>query len=1127
MFTPRRNSPAKGSPFVSPYERSTRSPFGQGGSVTRSGRPRARPSPSIYESGLVSGKIHASSFTLEEAATHKVISYGQTLPVQVTEALSRRSPAPVSCQLDPSGWAWLVNRKQLLIWKYVPSVANKTISCCELCLPTSELHHKAKLTCIIPADSGDNPYSSKDVLASVINVSPEGIIRFWPNISTPGLFVEASAGHKGKEFHTLAPLPPHGYALLTSDGEILLVRPNQTSIICRSISESAGLLSGIGRRMSSFLLGSQSPSENLHSPILVVGPGGIETKQRHFYVLTNGNLQKWEIMDGKEKLLSQVDLLEKLNSEVFNVLGIDPEALVKIKPLDITSTGYCIAVLASAVIRTINGLSLVLLLGTIQSSGKDFSHSFESLIPIEQSADILDENDIPEFELLIPPGRYQAFIFNKNIITANPVSEVKSYLAEVKFPNDSAKVVGGGSYGTDAVFLSRRHGLFSVIAYYKDSPSSVLQINTGRDTTSAMDSVERDASQIITQPNEDLKDSLTRAFYKHSEGNTFEANEIVSMISSEDTLDEAVVAIGKEIVDAIPASDPRWAQHSTSSGQASTDSVLILRQLEDKARVFDFFLKFLNSVEIFDKLTTCQANGEVFYTKFRLCEQAEKLSAAQALQMINLKEDNFVQHVIKAVVENRIEDSPGNHLTYQDIFFREVTRIQELFPTLIEHEDNVLTHQTSVKKQIDVIIHVNNILISALKDAWLYRQSKASFYQPNTENMEIIEYIPWTAKNDQSGLRSVLKKQIEMTVDKALVNTDNTVTSKTLLQQMVDLSDLLLDGYITQLQFLKATKNDCSQLQFEFENERKSVLDPLIDQEHYKMALALAEKYEDFAVMIKICEKEGNYEKIEKYKMTLADKGFLDFLFKWYLDKGEIGKLLSQGTSPQLETFLSSHHHLSWLHLIGTGEFEKASEILRRSARNESTFLARKKTMLSIGKLCLLASEEDVENLAEDLGGIQNELDVILHQETLPALVVENSGIEANEMPPLSVEDLIELYTGDKNTDADEYDFKRALDLVEFVEPFRRTFLWNNIWYRSILKDNWVGKVPTNPLAKVQDTVFYRCAKLFSDQTSEIQNFLPSFDVLQSSEELRRRGLTTNDNFVFLMKAFYESIALG
>ena len=45
-----------------------------------------------------------------------------------------------------------------------------------------------------------------------------------------------------------------------------------------------------------------------------------------------------------------------------------------------------------------------------------------------------------------------------------------------------------------------------------------------------------------------------------------------------------------------------------------------------------------------------------------------------------------------------------------------------------------------------------------------------------------------------------------------------------------------------------------------------------VEQEHYKMALALAEKYEDYTLMISICEKEGNSEKIEKYKATLADK---------------------------------------------------------------------------------------------------------------------------------------------------------------------------------------------------------------------------------------------------------------
>ena len=38
------------------------------------------------------------------------------------------------------------------------------------------------------------------------------------------------------------------------------------------------------------------------------------------------------------------------------------------------------------------------------------------------------------------------------------------------------------------------------------------------------------------------------------------------------------------------------------AGTATTDSVLIMRQLQDKEQVFDFFLKFLNDMEIFDKV---------------------------------------------------------------------------------------------------------------------------------------------------------------------------------------------------------------------------------------------------------------------------------------------------------------------------------------------------------------------------------------------------------------------------------------------------------------------------------------------------------------------------------------------
>ncbi|XP_065057550.1 nuclear pore complex protein Nup133-like isoform X2 [Rhopilema esculentum] len=1136
MFTPKRDSPGRGSPYGSPYDRQKMSPFANGSSVTRSGKPRggSRPSLGMYESSLVSGKSHGTPITIEEAPTHRVMSYGKALPVQVSESLSKRSSGQITCKLDMNGWAWLVNGKSLLVWKYVPSLLNKNISCCELPLPTSDLYHKARLTCVMPLDTGDGQQHPRDSMASVVNISPGGTIRFWPNIANPSIFVESSAGHRGKEFHCLAALPPHGCILMTADGEVLLVSPNQAGVICRSIIESAGLLSGVGRKMSSFLFGNASSSVALHLPKLSVAPKGEATNKRQYYSLLNGNLQKWELAEGREKLLSQIDLLDKLEKEIFNVIEIDRDALVKIEPLDITSSVYSVTILASVVVRIIDGLKVILLLGTLQSSGKDIASSFDSLVPLEYAIEIEDESAVPEFELVVPPGSYQVFVFNRDVITVSPVSEYKNTSVDVKFPNESSKVVGGGCYGTDAVFLSKRHGLFIVVAYHKDSPSSVLQMEPLSETkasematsSASMDITEVSGARESGNSEKNLEDVIREAFYKHCEDKIFEATEIISMIPSEAKINEVVVGIGREIIDAIPASDPRWAQHALQgAGQATTDSVLIMRQLKDKERVFEYFLKFLDDVEIFDKLTICHDENNHCYTKFKLCEQAEKLNAAQALQTINLKEDALIQEVIKSVVHQRDIDVMGDHLTDQDIFFREVSKISELFPALVVYEEEALSQFTSMKKQIELISDVNNIIIAALKNSWLYRQSKASFFHPTSENIEVIEYIPWTATNDAKGIRTVLKKQILLTEDKALANTDNPNISKNLLQQAVDLSDLLLDGYVTQLQFLKATKNDCGQLQLEFETERKSAIEPLIQQEHYKMALALAEKYKDFALMIEICDREGNHEKLEKYKATLVSEGFLDFLFKWYLDRGELGKLLTESSSSQLEKFLSSHHHLSWLHFIGNGEYEKASDVLKRTAKGERSFLARKKTMLSIAKLCLLATEEDSPSIPRDLEEIQNHLDVILHQETLPAAVVENAGIDPNSMPPLTVEDLIELYTGENNTDANEYDFKRALDLVPFVDPLKKQKLWNRIWCRSIIRDDWNRNLAPDPLTAVQGTVFCKCARLFHQETSDVLTVLPTLDVLQSSEELQGYELSSNDNFMFLIKAFYESLA--
>lgn len=52
-------------------------------------------------------------------------------------------------------------------------------------------------------------------------------------------------------------------------------------------------------------------------------------------------------------------------------------------------------------------------------------------------------------------------------------------------------------------------------------------------------------------------------------------------------------------------------------------------------------------------------------------------------------------------------------------------------------------------------------------------------------------------------------------------------------------------------------------------------------------------------------------------------QNFADFLFRWYMEKGKRGKLLSQPAAQhqQLASFLHSHQHLSWLHHVHVHDY--------------------------------------------------------------------------------------------------------------------------------------------------------------------------------------------------------------
>lgn len=82
---------------------------------------------------------------------------------------------------------------------------------------------------------------------------------------------------------------------------------------------------------------------------------------------------------------------------------------------------------------------------------------------------------------------------------------------------------------------------------------------------------------------------------------------------------------------------------------------------------------------------------------------------------------------------------------------------------------------------------------------------------------------------------------------------------------------------------------------------------------------------------------------------------------------------------------------------------------------------------------------------------------------------------------------IFQLYTGDDNNEADTVDFKKALDLLEYLpttgadpEELRqeKEDLRLKIWARSVLRNPWASLDTDNPINVIAETVFFRLVKL-------------------------------------------------
>ncbi|XP_041108732.1 nuclear pore complex protein Nup133 [Polyodon spathula] len=1074
-----------------------------------------------------------------EAVNYDVKTFGSSLPVKVMEALTMaEAEDQLTVRVDERGWAWLVFGEKLIIWKIGQTAVAKFSVCKELQLPPSEFSCLADLVAIsCPSNAGDvAPVQAISVMA----VSREGTARYWPNLAHEGSYSDTAVDLCGNLGNFLIALKGSGFVLSSSKNHLVRLGPDSSGKLQqRTLQQGQGVLSGIGRRVSSLFGMLATPTDvTLHSLLW-------DKEKDCLYTLTSSNVNKWEVDENSERQVFSWDISRTLKENIADAIwGSESnyeeiKAGVNVKYLDLQLGQDGLVILAAAWHPRDTPCVAYYSLVTVEDQGYHMSDEL-SVEVTKYNPPFQSEEELLNCQFVLPRFSGQAaYLFTEELVFACSTGTGRGAVPEEKisfsFPGD--RLLGAGCCADLPVFFSRNSGLLAVVARESASilPEDMEDSLSSSVTGAAVEAtLLESSSRMETIAQEDKTKILKAAFLRFCRRDILGAQSMVDEIFPPDSdldadaeLDRTVIQVSVDLVDDYPSSDPRWAESVPDETVGfSQTSLILLHQLEDKMKAHCFFIDFLLQVGLFERLGTAQVRGIPLATRLLLCEHGEKLSAAIVLKNHHSKLPDQVNAGILIALNKKGTDIPPS-LTPADVFFREVSQIDSIFECFLVEEERVLkeVHVETVE-WAQIVVDLNNIIKDMLQAAGQYRQTQASRYQNTDSSKKEPEYIPWTASSGVAGVRTVIVRQHEIIL-KAVYPQADTVLRNTLSEQLVALLDSYLDGYVSQLRSLNRLSDQerYNNLEKEYTQKRSDLLSPLLSLGQYQWVAALAEKYCDFDILVQMCEQTDNQSRLQRYMTKFADQYFSDFLFRWYMEKGKRGKLLSQPISQheQLASFLQSHEHLSWLHEINIQDFEKAHKTLYALANTETRYFAKKKTLLSLSKLAALASDFPEDLVQEKVEEIAEQERFLLHQETLPKQLLDEKQLIPDTMPLLTAHNLINLYICDENRRANEYDFKKALDLLEYIdqEDVDIEALKCDIFCKALQRDDWSSSDGNDdPIEAAKDSIFIKILQKLIKEGISLKKYLPDVKDLLQSEELER--LLSKSYFEFVLRANYE-----
>ena len=1087
MYTPKRlkSNPRGDSPLSSPFpsrkassDRTTTPSRGVNASRLKDTPSRGAGTPSRV--GTPSRGVNV----VEQDETYQLLSYGGNLPVKVAELLAAGTGDNLSARIEQSGWALLIDNRKLFAWKVSSNLIKKTMSCFEFQLPASSSAHQSCLVAML--ESNQNNVSK----TSLVCVSTEGSVRYWPSLTQPTVFVESTVNmDSDARCCRVQAVMPYGCVVVTNTNQLYQLSPSNSTIGCHHISTNTGVLSSIGKRMSSFW---SQPTLNVckYPPVLCNGTIDCDADERYFFLSADHKLQKWELVGtafGMWKMLFQVDLRICVNDYTGLKELTSQETVDDVQVLDMKTTGYGIVML----LRLIVPGGAISVIGTFKTSSDDYM--LERLQRIDS-----DGGFDGELDLLVPFGGYQAYISNSNTIVSLPLIPTTRGPVKVSL-RKGAGILGVGCIGTETVYLTQRDGLVNLKVSYVPEPILLEQTQVNMLNDSSVEQIGTTADPT------DVHGILRSAFILHSQGKVQNIINVISSIEPNKDVTDAVKKVSVELLDGYPPSDPRW---STSNPAFPPTSVLLLNQLRDKEKIHEEYLNFLSVYDVLDKISSNELIDDV---KIYLCENAEMLRCAITLLELPSHLGDIIDDVINSPYLSAEVDESDEQTNRKDAFFGKVTHIAKFFHALLKFEADELSSIQAIQKQVDIILYISEIVTSCFQSAWQYRQNTPHRYTS-------LVHVPWTCSS--AGNRVLLAHQIDLIITQALGNVDSVKSGCGLTRQTVLLSDLLFDGYIREVASLKGSgSNRAVEMEEEYNGERTRVISALMKAGYIEEATTLAEHYKDFKMLIVLSEETNDVSKLKYYKGVFKEDGFNDILYKWYVEKGAWKQLMTNGETENFDTMLATHKQLNWLHFLGANEYAKASDALTQLASDEKELNDRKKSMLVLANLSILAADAPSEAIEEKMATIDQHLDVVNYQEQIFASLNK----DASEAAPMSPDELINLCLDDNTGVLTEPQYITLVELLQLipVSDDRRPLLLD-IWAKCVLQEEWdESLINVDSVAVVSQKTFYKCLRYWRDAEGINNNHLPLLRELTT-----RLGDSMSGGLEHQLKVCYEALGM-